>query len=194
MDEANVEPVDFGIRAVGRLIDYGPTLLAGVVSGAALALIAGAIGGATRRPDSVVFAAMTKTSPLTYLGGLLATTVYHAFSESIGGASLGKRLLGLEVVSENLQPATLLQGLKRDIGFFVDALFFGVVAIHYMNQSPIKQRLGDRWGKTRVVRRRSLPLELRRPTRIFVFVFLAAVALAVETLVAAHLCSYWLLT
>jgi uncharacterized protein (DUF3084 family) len=61
-----------------------------------------------------------------------------------------------------------------------------------MDRSATRQRLGDRWGKTRVIRRRSLPLPLRRPTRIFVFVFLGAMAIAAESLAVLFLLTHWL--
>jgi uncharacterized RDD family membrane protein YckC len=194
VEETNVEPAGFAIRLGGRLIDYAPTLVAGAFGGVAIAVIAGFIAASTQQSHSAVMDAIGKDSALTYLGGLLATILYHAFGESIGGASLGKRLLGLEVLSEDLRPATFRQGLVRNLGFFVDALFFGLIGYGRMEQSPIKQRYGDQWGKTRVVLRRSLPPELRRPTRIFVFALLGAMALALETITLAHLVSYWLRT
>jgi len=189
----NVEPAGFWIRAAGQLIDYVPTYAAQVVSGGVLAIVAGFVAASAGKTHSVVLDSMVKTSAITYIGAFLATTLYHAFCKSAGGATLGKRLLGLEVVSEELQPATFLQGLKRALGFFVDALFFGLIAYNVMESSDTRQRLGDQWAKTRVVLRRSLPPEARRPTRIFVFVFLGAMGIIVETVVLAHICSYWLL-
>jgi len=194
VDDENVESAGFGIRLAGRLIDYAPTFVASLMSGVVLAFIAGVIAVSRKPPDSEVLDPMMTKSVLTVLGTLLATTFYHAFSESIGGASLGKRLLGLEVVDEDLQPATLTQGWKRNLAFFVDGFFFGLVAYNAMEKSPTRQRIGDRWAKTRVVMRRSLPPALRRPTPIFVFAFFGAMGIAVETSIVAYVCSYWLLT
>jgi hypothetical protein len=56
-----------------------------------------------------------------------------------------------------------------------------------MKDSPEKQRLGDEWGKTRVVMRRSLPPSSRRPTALFICVFFAAMGLAAQTMVLVHL-------
>lgn len=192
MDSPDVESAGFGIRAAGRIIDYLVSLTAGLASGAALGIIAGFVAAATKKPDSEVFAAMTNRGALTYAASIAATLIYHAFTEAVGGASLGKRLLGLEVVSDTLGPATLRQTFIRNLGFFVDGLFFGLVAYSFIEKSPTNQRLGDVWGKTRVVRRNSLPAGQRRQSRVFVFVLLGAMAIAAEVLVVAHLCAYWL--
>ena len=194
MEETNVESAGFGIRAAGRLIDYAPMFFASVMSGVSLAFFAGLFSTWSRRSESDILAIMEKSSALTYAGSFLAITIYHAFCECAGGASLGKRLLGLEVVSVELVPATFGQTFKRNLGFAIDGLFFGLIGYGQMEQSPIKQRYGDRWGKTRVVLRRSLPPALRPPKRIFVFVFLGAVALALEVVTVMHLVSYWLRT
>jgi len=194
VDEVNVEPAGFGIRAAGRLIDYVPVILASVMSGLALAFFSGLFSTWSARSDTEILEIMEKQSMLTYAGSFLATTLYHAFCESAAGASLGKRLLGLEVVAVDLRPATLGQTFIRNLGFAIDGLFFGLIAYNEMEKSSMRQRFGDRWGRTRVVLRRSLPPELRRPTPIFVFVFLGAGALALETLTVVHLFSYWLRT
>lgn len=192
MDDLPIESAGFGIRVAGRLIDYLVPMFAGAVSGAFLALIAGVIAGATQRTASQVFETMTKSGALTYVGSIVATIIYHSFTESIGGASLGKRLFGLEVVSETLRPATLRQTFVRNLAFFIDGFFFGLIAYNAMEKSPTKQRLGDEWAKTRVVFRRSLAPEQRRDTRVFVFVLLGAIALSAEVLLVTHLCAYWL--
>ncbi|HKS21192.1 MAG TPA: RDD family protein [Thermoanaerobaculia bacterium] len=180
MDEIQVEAADFGIRFVARLVDYLPVILAG---GLSLAIASAVATGPVpaENDDSLVIR----------IGFLVATILYHAFSESIGGASLGKRLFGLEVVSEDLRPATLLQGWKRSLAFVVDGFFFGLVGYNAMKKSPIRQRIGDGWAKTRVVLRRSLPPALRRPTSIFVFSLFGALGIAAEGFALVQLCATW---
>ena len=186
MDNAPVEPAEFGIRFLARIIDYVPLMLALAVG----AVLAQAVA-AMQTTDADVQAALSNAG-LMRVAVLLGMTLYHTFAESVGGATLGKRLLGLEVLSVDLQPATLWQGWKRNVGFFIDSLFFGLIGWTQMDRSAIRQRLGDRWGKTRVIRRRSLPLALRRPTRTFVFVLLGAMAIAAESLVVVFLLTRWL--
>ena len=182
----NVEPAGFWIRAAGRLIDWIPNWIAGAVAGGVLAFTWGVLKAmnkpVTDWPDTVQNA---KVMP--WVAGMIASWLYHSFSEAVAGATLGKRLLGLEVVSETFAPATFVQTMKRDLAFFVDAFFFGAVAYSQMKDSPEKQRIGDDWGKTRVVMRRSLPPELRRSTGLFVCVFLAAVGLAAQTMLIAYM-------
>jgi uncharacterized RDD family membrane protein YckC len=180
VDEIQVEAADFGIRFAARLVDYLPVMLAGGLSIAVASAIA-----MTPVP------AEESGSFVLRVGALVATILYHAFSESIGGASLGKRLFGLEVVGEDLHPATLLQGWKRNLAFVVDGFFFGLVGYNAMKKSPIRQRIGDGWAKTRVVLRRSLPPALRRPTSIFVFALLGAIGIAAEGFALVQLCTTW---
>ena len=179
MEDANVEPADFWIRFLARLIDYLPVIVAGGMSVAIVSLFVTA-----RTPGGLAERFVLRA------GALFATVLYHTFSESIGGASFGKRLLGLEVVSEDLRPATLLQGWKRSLAFLLDGLFFGLVGYSAMVKSPIRQRIGDRYAKTRVVRRRSLPPALQRPTPIFVFSLFGAMGIAAEGFALVQFCTY----
>ena len=42
--------------------------------------------------------------------------------------------------------------LGRSLAYFIDALFCGLVAYWVMSDSRWQQRLGDRWGKTIVMK------------------------------------------
>jgi len=187
VDDENVEPAGFWIRGAARLIDWIPNYAAGSIAGLVLALVGGFLTTITKVPLATWMEEIQDAKIAPFIGGVIGSCLYHAFSESVAGATLGKRLLGLEVVGENLAPATLAQTLKRDVAFFVDALFFGLIAYGHMKDSPEKQRLGDEWGKTRVVMRRSLPPHSRRPTALFICVFLAAMGLAAQTMVLVYL-------
>jgi uncharacterized RDD family membrane protein YckC len=82
--------------------------------------------------------------------------LYHAFSEGVGGASLGKAVLGLRVKSEELRPAGVWRGVVRSLAYYIDAIFFGAVAYSAMSDSRWLQRHGDKWAGTVVVRAASL--------------------------------------
>jgi hypothetical protein len=69
---------------------------------------------------------------------------------------LGKLICGLVVVKENGQSCGLLAAFGRSLAFFVDSLFWGIPALISMSDSAKQQRLGDRWAKTMVVKRRDL--------------------------------------
>jgi uncharacterized RDD family membrane protein YckC len=119
----------------------------------------------------------------------LAALAYQSFSEWIGGATLGKLALGLRVRSVDLTPCTLGGAVLRNLAFYIDALFFGMVAYGSMSRSPRKQRLGDKMGRTVVVKVASLG-ELRPSAKKLTLGIVGGAVLAVaiefaQTLVAA---------
>lgn len=180
----NVESAGFGIRLAARLLDYGPLI---VIAGLSL----GVISFFVSTPAADTSERLAERFVLR-IAAIVASVLYHAFSESVGGATLGKRLLGLEVVSEDLRPATLLQGWKRSLAILIDGFFFGLIGYNAMKKSELRQRIGDEWAGTRVVLRRSLPPALRRPTLIFAFAFFAAVGIAAEGFALVQIGTNWL--
>ena len=76
----------------------------------------------------------------------------EAIGEGLGGSTLGKMTLGLRVVRPDGAPINFGAALGRSAAFFVDAIFFGLVAWTSMSGSMLKQRYGDKWANTVVVR------------------------------------------
>lgn len=72
------------------------------------------------------------------------------------GATPAKLLFGQAVIMEDGERPTLIAALIREYSYYIDSLVFGIVGIIVMNNSPRNQRLGDKWGKTLVVKRRTL--------------------------------------
>jgi uncharacterized RDD family membrane protein YckC len=155
-DMRRVEFATFGVRAAARLLDE-------VVAMGVVGFVGGIIG--------VVILTLLSASGLVAAGwqarirgfsvgsfgfSLVASVLYHAFSEGLGGASLGKAVLGLRVKSEELRPAGVWRGVVRSLAYYFDALFFGLVAYSVMSKSRRVQRLGDNWAGTVVVRAASL--------------------------------------
>ena len=97
---------------------------------------------------------------------LSGSMLYEAFSEWIGGATLGKLACGLRVVSEDFSPLSFRAALVRSVAFFVDGMFLGLVGLYAMHQSVLQQRYGDRWGRTIVVRVRAVPESSRGAARV----------------------------
>lgn len=170
---ARPEPGGFWIRAVARMLDWIVYFAVGVAAAVFLGICAGLYQAVTGHDVTAFVDSMEKTTFVSWIGNALGTLAYHTFGEGIGGATIGKRLAGLQVNDESQVPCTLTQAFKRSLGFFYDGLFFGLVAEGYMKDSPLKQRWGDEWAKTAVVKRRSVPLH--RST----FNFLGGVAAAV---------------
>ena len=181
-----LEPAGFWIRAVARLLDWVVFAFIGLCVGIGLAMVAAIAEELTGRPSATMMAALQETTFISWIGGVLTTLAYHSIFEGVVGSTVGKRLVGLHVIGMDAAPVRFAQGCKRTLGFFVDALFFGAIAAGEMKDSPEKQRLGDRWADTRVVRRRSLPPELRPRRREFVAAMIAAVH--VTTIVTVITC------
>jgi lipoprotein-releasing system ATP-binding protein len=117
------------------------------------------------------------------LAGVVGPLVYRVVAEKLAGATLGKLLLGLRVRSEALGPIGWRGALVRNVALFaIDTLFFGLIAYMAMSGSLMRQRLGDRWGHTVVVRDTSVDDTGRSPA----VGLLLAVALCVAVSAGFH--------
>ena len=80
-------------------------------------------------------------------------SLYFSLSESgAHGATLGKRLLGLRVVSEAKKPVGLLRGLWRGVLKTASIVIWPIAGVVALN-SKDKKAMHDMLAKTRVVRR-----------------------------------------
>ena len=143
---------DFGIRFLARGID--------IFFGIFLSLISGFVGG-------IVLAVLSSMGRIgenwvelsgqrsywTYVFGILGGVLYHWFAEGIGGTTVGKLLCGLNVVQLDGRRCSFIGVFKRGLAYLVDALFFGLIALESMKKSVLRQRHGDVWGKTVVVKK-----------------------------------------
>lgn len=77
---------------------------------------------------------------------------YYVGLEMARGATLGKMLLGIRVVSEDGGPIDFQASLIRNVLRLVDGFFVYLVAAILVWKSEKKQRLGDRVAHTVVVR------------------------------------------
>lgn len=155
----------FGLRFAARLIDlvihYGAWLAAVFVTAIALGIYAGITKGSANDLINII----TAPSGFAFSAAALGYVAYHTFSEGFYGTSPGKRLLGLAVVKPDGSACRVPAALGRSLAFYVDGLFFGLVAYASMNP-PSRQRLGDRWAQTLVVKRANLPPQ-HEPTNNF---------------------------
>jgi len=152
--EVMLEPGGFAIRAVAHLIDLGVTMVLGLASG----VFAGIVLAVLDRAGSITPGGEQRVgiaSGGSFVLGLVASLLYHAIAEGLGGATAGKAIVGLRVLTEDQKPCTFPKALGRNLAYYFDALFFGLVAWSSMSSSPMRQRYGDKWAKTIVVRARS---------------------------------------
>ena len=169
--------VGFGERFAARIIDtvlhYGVGIMA-MISVAILAFLVQALGGPTA---DATMARMDGEGFWPFVASLVGILIYETLCEGLFGSTAGKYMLGMVVLKDDGTRCTLQAALKRSVAFFVDSLFFGLIAWNVMKDSPEKKRVGDNWAETIVVKRKSAPAGvLHRPLR-FAIVFLVAIAL-----------------
>jgi uncharacterized RDD family membrane protein YckC len=162
-DDANVfvEPGGFGIRAGAHVIDVIATATVGAISGVVGGIFIGILAAAGVVAQGWEHR-VGKQAVSTFVFGLIASLAYHTVAEALGGATVGKAICGLRVLTEDRRPCTFLKSLGRNVAYYFDALFFGAVAWSSMSKSMMKQRHGDKWAGTIVVHARGIPESARR--------------------------------
>lgn len=173
----------FGIRAAARIIDlvYAQALgfMTGIFTAFAFVFLEqmGLIAPGWQER-------VATTNMADWVFGLLAALLYDTVTEGMYGASLGKVLCKLRVVTEDGQRITMAKAFKRSLLYFWDSLFFGLVGYASMKKSELNQRNGDHWAKTVVVRSSDVPAGAKSGAEVFVLALLmASVGVAVCTLV-----------
>ena len=162
----------FWIRALARIVDMAYGYVMGFVAG-----VLGSIALAILQQLSIVeygwLARVSRDRWLLVLASLVGGICYQTLCEGMCGASLGKVVCGLRVLSEDCSPCGLKQALIRSLAYYIDGLVFGVVGYFEMTKTRMEQRHGDRWAQTLVVRTSQVP-EASKPTG---FRFFLAIAL-----------------
>jgi uncharacterized RDD family membrane protein YckC len=130
--------VGVGWRAVATIIDLVIVYILGY-------LVALVLGGTT--------ASGFELQGAPALIWMLLSLLYYVGLEATLGATLGKLVLGLRVVTTDGAPITWSTALVRNLLRIVDGLFFYLVGAILVWRSPLRQRLGDRVAGTIVVRR-----------------------------------------
>ncbi|GAB5525646.1 MAG: hypothetical protein Roseis2KO_35180 [Roseivirga sp.] len=78
--------------------------------------------------------------------------LFFPVAESMGGQTLGHKIMGIKVVATNGKPIGFGQAFKRRLADIIDLHFcFGLIAYLVIRNSPTHQRLGDLWAGTIVV-------------------------------------------
>ena len=148
--------VRFWIRTAARLIDwvvhYAVWFVASLIVGFGLGLYVAATNG----DIGALVQKMSSRPWYAYVFSALGLLFYHTVMEGMCGSTVGKRLLGLVVISSEGKPVGWRAALGRSLAFYVDGLIFGIPAYDSM-KPPLQQRLGDKWCGTLVVKRSTLP-------------------------------------
>jgi uncharacterized RDD family membrane protein YckC len=150
------EAVGFGLRFLARLLDWLAQLMASWLLGSVGIAFSGVLLlklGFLTKPAPL---AGTGTLALVALVALASSVLGPAVSTWVSGTVLGKVAVGLRVVTLEGRRPSFRSALLRELGMLVDGLFFGFIAYDAIAGSDLRQRLGDRWAGTVVVRARTL--------------------------------------
>ena len=162
----------FWIRGLARLIDTIFGYFVGHFAGYAGAIVLVGLQLLTIVQPGWPFRILHDKAPII-LFSVVGNVLYHTFSEGLYGASIGKFLCGLRVLSEDRTPCRLWAGFIRSVSYFIDSIAFGLVAWLEMSKSDAEQRHGDNWAHTVVVRYADVPKESKR-SELRLFAALAA--------------------
>ena len=152
--------VTFWPRLLARLIDFAIHFLASLLAAFLFVLIL--VVSAGGRPPAWVLQRLSATHFVRLVAGILGMFAYHVACSSIHGSTVGKLLLSMQVIQDDGSPCRPKSAIIRELGYFVDAMFFGVVAYFAMREDPEQKRLGDGWADTIVCKRALLPSASKR--------------------------------
>ena len=172
----SMEYVGFGRRLAARLLDFVLTSLTAAVVGAVLALGILVVGGILGRSYFSFLDSRQQSSAISYGFSFLAAVLFEVAAEGLHGSTPGKMMLGITVRSADGGYCSTMQALKRSLGLLLDGLFFGIVGYASIRESRCRQRYGDRWAGTVVVRSGSLDASQRRSGLRFAGATAAAIA------------------
>ncbi|KQP65615.1 MULTISPECIES: RDD family protein [unclassified Nocardioides] len=129
----------------------GALLLDTLLVMAPLFVVAGILFGDSQAGDGGASVSLTG---VPFLLTLLVAAGYFLVLELTTGQTLGKKIVGIRVVSDKGGDVTAVQALVRTALRVVDGFAFYLVAFVAVLASPRNQRLGDMAASTRVVRAR----------------------------------------
>jgi uncharacterized RDD family membrane protein YckC len=161
--ESVPEGATFWHRALARLIDIVIHNLVSAAAAFPAVGIVAAVAQSTGRDPALLLSRMGGITFIGALASLIGATMYHTLLEGLHGSTVGKRICGLVVVTADQQPCGLRSALGRSAAFYIDSILFGAVAASHMADSRRRQRLGDKWCHTMVMRRAALPAAAVRP-------------------------------
>jgi uncharacterized RDD family membrane protein YckC len=162
-----IEGVSFWPRVGARMIDIAVMTFLGFVAGALFGVVLAVVATMLREPLAVVAARYHRAGIAVFIFSVLAGVAYHTIFDGLHGSTVGKLMLGMVVVREDGTPCDLSAALKREIAYFFDALFFGLIGYVSMKKSPQEQRYGDHWAHTIVGRRSAVAPQYLRSGRRF---------------------------
>jgi uncharacterized RDD family membrane protein YckC len=156
----------FWPRAAARFIDlivhYFAVFIAGLLF---ILLLSLASGG---HPPLWALVRLSRIHFPMFIAALLGTMAYQVICASVYGSTLGKLILSMQVLQDDGTPCRPKSAIIRELGYFVDALFFGLIAYYSMQGDPEQKRHGDSWAHTIVCKRADVPTQSRQVAARFI--------------------------
>ena len=152
----------FAARLIDFVVHYGAVYLAEMLF---VFLLIAAAGG---RPPAWVIRRVAGVGFPRFLAGILGLSSYQVICTSVYGSTVGKFLLRMQVIGDDGSPCSLKSAFVREAGYFVDTLFFGLIAYYAMKEDPERKRHGDDWAGTLVCKRSHVPVASRQGGMRFV--------------------------
>jgi len=172
-EEVGLAGIAFWPRAGARVIDYVLHYCVTYSAGFLFSLLVLAAAGGHMPPW--IMARFRHPGLFRFIPGLLGFVVYNVICVSMHGSTLGKRLISAVVVQESGIRCRTVPAAIRELAYYIDSLFFGLVGYLAMQGSYQEQRYGDRWARTVVAKRaKVIPEQLRSDGRFVVTLMLAA--------------------
>lgn len=167
-----LQGVTFWPRVGARLIDTFVHYFAGYGSGWLFGRMV--VMAANGHVPRAVILKFRHPGPSAFLFAVLGFLVYQVICTSVCGSSLGKRLLSMVVVQEDGSSCKFTSAVVRELGYFVDAPFFGMIGYAAMQDTDEQQRHGDDWAHTVVCKRNLIRPDVLHGEDRFILAFLLA--------------------
>jgi uncharacterized RDD family membrane protein YckC len=169
--------VSFWPRAGARVIDlvthYFLAFCSAFLFGVLLAFVAALLHTSSHVP----IAHRKLTGGALFVFALLGSFAFETVCKAVHGSTPGKRLLSMVVVQEDGSPCRFGSACIRELAYFIDSLFFGLIGYFNMQKNPQQQRHGDEWAHTIVCHRSDVaPQNLRGDGQFMLAAFVATLA------------------
>lgn len=164
-----MQGVGFGRRLAGYLIDVALHYVTAFTAGVFLGILIAVMAAITHQPVQLLIARFVRGSQWpSFLLAIVGFFLYRSIMEGLHGSTVGKMMLGMTVVQEDGTPCRFGSALIRELGLYIDGLFFGLIGYMHMQKNNMLQRYGDDWAHTVVCLRKDIKAENIRGTGAFV--------------------------
>jgi uncharacterized RDD family membrane protein YckC len=151
----------FGRRALAKVIDAAILNIVEFAAVMVAMIVFTIVGTVMGIPYDTLTRRFQTTTFFSFVVATVAMILYFTLFEWLSGTTPGKRLLGLVVVTEEVERCALGAAVKRNLVLLPETLAWGIPAFLSIRDSARGQRHGDRWAGTIVPRRESVPEDVR---------------------------------